>query len=299
MPVHILKAAHRLSLQGDKYYQAEQWKLATEAYKAALAKLPDDEVLRHNYELAAAHLAAEERRGGRRKAREPLESAESPNTKATAEAAREESERQAKEPEAKPGQDANKLPLHVLKEAHNLCVQGNHYYENKQWKLATEAYKAALEKRPDDEVLLNNYELAAAHLAAEEGRISKASNHLERARLHRKKAAANAKNVKNDGQSSGKPLEVDERYPDENPVIPKDKRTKAIAGLEKKRDEAKRKRIELEQKVSKIQNKSQGTPKETANLGKLKQELSNTKNDENYYNFFIKENLNPPSKSKD
>ena len=189
--------------------------------------------------------------------------------------------------------------MHVLKEAHNLCVQGNRYYENKQWQLAAEAYKAALEKRPDDEVLLNNYELAAAHLAAAEGRIRKAGNHLERARFHRKKATANAGNVKNDGQSSGKPLAVDEGYPDREPVIPKDKRTKAVAGLEKKRDETKRKRIELEQKVSKIQNKSQLTPNESANLGKLNQDLSKTKNDETYYNFFIKENLNQPSKSKD
>ena len=88
LPLHILKEAKNLSVQGDKYYQAGQWKLATEAYRAALEKLPDDGVLRHNYELAAAHLAAEGRRGGRRKAREPMESAESPSPQATAEAAR-------------------------------------------------------------------------------------------------------------------------------------------------------------------------------------------------------------------
>ncbi len=60
--------------------------------------------------------------------------------------------------------------LQRQKEAHNLNEQGAQYYNNKQWKLAAEAFKAALEKNPDDQTIRSNYELATAHLAAEEGR---------------------------------------------------------------------------------------------------------------------------------
>ena len=54
--------------------------------------------------------------------------------------------------------------LQSLKEAHELNELGSQYYNNKQWKLAAEAFKAALDKRPDDPVIQNNYELAKAHL---------------------------------------------------------------------------------------------------------------------------------------
>ncbi len=64
----------------------------------------------------------------------------------------------------------NVAPLQRLQEAHHLSEQGDQYYLNKQWQLAAEAYKAALEKNPDDENIRENYELASKHLAAEEGR---------------------------------------------------------------------------------------------------------------------------------
>jgi hypothetical protein len=76
--------------------------------------------------------------------------------------------------------------LQQLKEAHKLNEQGSRYYVNKQWKLAAEAFKAALERFPDNDEIRNNYELAAAHLEREEARQSKGS----------KKAGKQLKSVK-------------------------------------------------------------------------------------------------------
>jgi len=297
LPLRVLQEAHRLSKLGDRYYHNQQWKLAAEAYKAAMEKRPDDGVLRHNYELAMTKLRTEERRtGGGREARQNLESEKAEASEAlAAEEARKASERQEKEREARQRQDITKVPLHVLKEAKRLSLQGDRYYENKEWKLAAEAYKAALEKRPDDEVLRHNYELAAARLAAAEGR----GGSRKRVRQKPEGAKLPAKPLREQGSGpAGQPLGGDGSASGEEPVVPKEKRTQAINMLEKKRNEAKKKRIDLEQKVSKIQKKPQATSEEAANLGKLKQELTNTKNDETYYNFFIKENLNPPAKSK-
>ena len=54
--------------------------------------------------------------------------------------------------------------LQCLKEAHELNERGSQYYKDKQWKLAAEAFKAALDKCPDDPVIQHNYELSKAHL---------------------------------------------------------------------------------------------------------------------------------------
>lgn len=67
-----------------------------------------------------------------------------------------------------PAQEAS--PLQRLQAARHLNEQGSQYYNKKQWKLAADAFKAALEKNPDDETIRSNYELASRHLAAEEGR---------------------------------------------------------------------------------------------------------------------------------
>ncbi len=54
--------------------------------------------------------------------------------------------------------------LQRQKECQELNERGSQYYNDKQWKLAAEAFKAALDKCPDDPVIQNNYELAKAHL---------------------------------------------------------------------------------------------------------------------------------------
>ena len=54
--------------------------------------------------------------------------------------------------------------MKCLKEAHELNERGSQYYNDKQWKLAAEAFKAALDKCPDDPVIQSNYELAKAQL---------------------------------------------------------------------------------------------------------------------------------------
>jgi hypothetical protein len=46
------------------------------------------------------------------------------------------------------------------KEAHDLNEQGVQYYNNKQWKLAADAFKAAMDKNPDDQTIRRNYEHA-------------------------------------------------------------------------------------------------------------------------------------------
>lgn len=54
--------------------------------------------------------------------------------------------------------------MQCLKEAHELNERGSQYYNDKQWKLAAEAFKAALDKCPGDPIIQSNYELAKAHL---------------------------------------------------------------------------------------------------------------------------------------
>lgn len=53
------------------------------------------------------------------------------------------------------------------KEAHDLNEQGVQYYNNKQWQQAANAFKAALDKNPDDKTIHENYKQAVAALAAE------------------------------------------------------------------------------------------------------------------------------------
>ncbi len=53
------------------------------------------------------------------------------------------------------------------KSASALNEQGVQYYMNKQWQQAVDAFKAALDKSPDDQKILRNYELASRALAAE------------------------------------------------------------------------------------------------------------------------------------
>jgi hypothetical protein len=52
------------------------------------------------------------------------------------------------------------------KEAHDLNEQGVQYYNNKQWKLAADAFKAAMDKNPDDQIVRRNYEHALKAAAA-------------------------------------------------------------------------------------------------------------------------------------
>ena len=56
------------------------------------------------------------------------------------------------------------------KQAHDLNEQGVQYYNNKQWKLAADAFKAALEKSPDDQTIRDNYKHAQEYLAAEDAK---------------------------------------------------------------------------------------------------------------------------------
>ena len=55
------------------------------------------------------------------------------------------------------------------KEAHDLNEQGVQYYNNKQWQQAADAFKAALDKNPDDQTVRNNYEHALQAGAAASG----------------------------------------------------------------------------------------------------------------------------------
>ena len=101
------------------------------------------------------------------------------------------------------------------------------------------------------------------------------------------------------GQDVGttlKPGAVGGGYPGREPVIPKGQRTGAITILEKERDEAKSKRVELEQKVSEMGKKAQKTSEETVKLVELKQELYVSKNKENFLNFAITEELRKTKK---
>ncbi len=62
------------------------------------------------------------------------------------------------------GPSPREVSLQCLKEAHELNERGSQYYNDKQWKLAAEAFKAALDKCPDDPVIQSNYELAKTRL---------------------------------------------------------------------------------------------------------------------------------------
>lgn len=66
-----------------------------------------------------------------------------------------------------PGPSPHELLIQRQKEAHDLNEKAVQYYKNKQWKLATDTLKAAMEKNPDDPTIRSNYEKASAALAAE------------------------------------------------------------------------------------------------------------------------------------
>lgn len=132
-----LQEANNLKEQGNQYSKNKQWQQAVDAYKAALQKHPGNAELRHKYALALKNLAAEQRKA-----------IEAPTVSGPS-------------PQGIP-------PLPRLKEAHNLGVQGNQYYENKQWQQAADAYRAALQKHPGYYEIRDNYALALDHLAAEQ-----------------------------------------------------------------------------------------------------------------------------------
>lgn len=92
---------------------------------------------------------------------------------------------------------------------------------------------------------------------------------------------------------------VDGTNPFKEPTVPKEKRTKAIAGLEKKRDGVKKKRMDLQKKVSEIEQKTQKTPEETMKLSELKQEVSKVSDEERFLNFSITEELRKPPRSRE
>jgi tetratricopeptide (TPR) repeat protein len=225
-------------------------------------------------------------------------------------------------------QKADQLsPIQPLQEAQKLNEEGSQYYLNKQWKEATEAFKKALEKCPDNEEIRSNYELAFGHLTKEarKGGNKEALKQLESAKYHGAKAAAEkvtdqditvnprvretpmegaraeaSKPFDTPVQDVGttlKPGAVKWGWTGKEPVIPKEKRTKAITILEEKRDEAKNKRIELEPKVLQLENKEQKTPEETKQLVQYKQWVSDLKQVEEHYNFAINEGLKSPKDS--
>jgi tetratricopeptide (TPR) repeat protein len=383
-PVQRLQEAQKLNEKGNQYYRNKQWQQAADAFKAALAKSPNDDVIRANYELASERLAAEQRKEQKRQPQKgktsptsPAVSGPSPQRLQEAQNLKEQGNQYSQNKQWQQAADAYRAalkknpenaeirrkyaralatlaaeqrkaakaasetaspkfpPLPRLKEAHNLCQQGNKYYENQQWQQAADAYRAALEKFPGNEEIRNNYALALTHLASEQRKGTKESprkgpgstssgKQLESAKLHSTKAANAAKKIQErdvstkdletsmeraKGQamkgfdtagdnvgSTLKPLAVDGRNPGREPVILKEKRTEAITKLETQRNEAKNKRIELEQKVAEIEKKPQKTKEETLNLVNLKQNLSNTRNKEIYFNFQINEELRKPSK---
>lgn len=192
--------------------------------------------------------------------------------------------------------------------------KGVEYYKKGDWDNAVKYFTEALQYDPDDQSALHNLQrareqAARAEQARRDAQASKlAGDQLKSIEHH----GTTAKGLKGSASSTeagkgfdtaGDPagsldsMVVDGRNPGKEPVVPREKRTRAIAKLEKQRDEMKKKRVEMEKKVTKLENKGAMTPEETVKLVNLKQDLSNAKNKENFYNFSITEELRKPSKS--
>jgi tetratricopeptide (TPR) repeat protein len=172
-------------------------------------------------------------------------------------------------------------------------------YEKGDFEGAARWFKEALEFDPDSDTIRTNLakaEQKAQAARAARARAADAARQLMSVQQHSTTAVpgADSREARQGFDTGGRPAGTIPVYagrgarPD--PVIPVNRRTPAIAALERQRTDAKQKIKALEEKIGKLDPK-----KDSVAIAKAKQERSNEESKVNFVNFSISEALAKPA----
>lgn len=290
-------AAYDLHREGIVYAGQGNWEMALSYYKKAYELYPQDEVIKDNYYQTYGYLLNEQ--GNRYYEQGDFALAL-------------ESYRQAVE--FRPQDTQTRLNLNNAQEMLQRQSQNQLQDKLQLERAAREAYRATESSRKSKEAgndssgRITSFEHMHPDAPALEpvgtspvGEHATASAQARSAQFHGQKAmeklskeaaSEEARKIFDTPGEAKEPLKpfklrgMPLAYPD--PVIAEEERNEVINNLEKMRDQAREKRSILEVKLTELEKASQ---KDTVAIARTKQEISNNRNKEHFYNFKITRTL--------
>lgn len=183
----------------------------------------------------------------------------------------------------------------ALKEANE---RGVGCFQRKEWNCAIRNFQEALAYAPYNPSLQHNLKRAREEAARQSGlagqQLLSTVHHGNQAWQSGNSATGrplSGQGFDTGGTNAGTlppPVVYNQYYGYRDPVVAPDKRTPAIDRFERERDSSRKKRAELEIRLNELQKVPKTNPVE---LVRVKQEVSNARNQENFLNFSIQMEL--------
>lgn len=180
----------------------------------------------------------------------------------------------------------------------NANERGIGCFQRKEWNCAIRNFQEALAYAPYNPSLQHNLKRAREEAARQSGlagqQLLSTVHHGNQALQSGNSATGrplSGQGFDTGGSNAGTlppPVVYNQYYGYRDPVVAPDKRTPAIDRIERERDSSRKKRANLETRLNELQTKPKANPVE---LVRVKQEISNARNQENFLNFSIQVEL--------